>query len=94
MTIGCLPMTDDKIKELYLYAVLARQSGQQHIPVYIFPFKMTDANMKLYKLKYEHKKELLTFWNNLKTGYDKFASTRRELNVTVDKTGNYGFEIC
>ena len=91
MTMGCLPMTDDKIKEIYLYAILARQSGQQHIPVYIFPFKMTDANMKIYKLKYEQEKELLAFWENLKTGYDKFAVIKRELNVTVDKNGNYVF---
>ena len=43
VTIGCLPMTDDKIKEIYLYAIFARNNGQNDIPVYIFPFRMTDA---------------------------------------------------
>jgi murein L,D-transpeptidase YafK len=40
VTIGCLPMTDDKIKEIYLYALHARNNGQKNIPVYIFPFAL------------------------------------------------------
>jgi murein L,D-transpeptidase YafK len=31
VTIGCLPMTNDKIKEIYLYAIQARQNGQAGI---------------------------------------------------------------
>ena len=32
VTIGCIPITDDKIKELYIYAVEARNNGQLQIP--------------------------------------------------------------
>ncbi len=42
VTIGCIPITDDKIKELYALCVLAKDQGQNHIPVNIFPFKMSD----------------------------------------------------
>ena len=45
VTIGCIPITDDKIKELYLYAVEAKNCGQDHIPVHIFPTKLTDDNL-------------------------------------------------
>jgi len=91
VTIGCLPMTDDKIKEIYLYAVYACNNGQSDIPVYIFPFRMTDANFQLYKKRYVKNQELIDFWTNLKTGYDKFFSEKKALKVSVDKSGNYLF---
>ena len=93
VTIGCLPMTDDKIKEIYLYAVLARNNGQLEIPVYIFPFKMTDSNFDNYKAMaiYKENVQLIDFWKNLKSGFDKFQKEKAELKVTVDKNGNYLF---
>ncbi len=45
LTIGCLPLTDDKIKEVYLAAVEARAAGQAQIPVHIFPARLTEANL-------------------------------------------------
>ncbi len=86
-----MPMTDDKIKEIYLYAIQARQNGQLNIPVYIFPFKMTDENFTSYKAKYKNNVELLGFWTNLKTGFDKFENDQRALNVSVDNAGNYTY---
>ncbi|WP_297277838.1 L,D-transpeptidase family protein [uncultured Brachyspira sp.] len=89
VTIGCMPMTDDKIKEIYLYAVYAKDSGQNKIPVYIFPFKMNDANFDYYKKEYS--KSLADFWSNIKTGYDIFQNSKKELNIKVDSNGNYVF---
>jgi murein L,D-transpeptidase YafK len=40
--IGCIPITDDKIKELYVLAVKAMNNGQQKIPVHISPIRLTD----------------------------------------------------
>ena len=91
VTIGCLPMTDDKIKEIYLYAILARNNGQNNIPVYIFPFRMTDNNFQIYKNQYSKNQGLIDFWTNLKSGYDKFVLEKKSLNETVDKSGNYQF---
>jgi murein L,D-transpeptidase YafK len=91
VTIGCLPMTDDKIKEIYLYAVYARNNGQSDIPVYIFPFRMTDRNFRTYRNRYARNSEMIDFWTNLKAGYDKFAAEKQELKVTVDNSGNYQF---
>jgi len=91
VTIGCLPMTNDKIKEIYLYAVFARNNGQNNIPVYIFPFRMTAANFQTYKERYAQHQALIDFWTNLKTGYDKFMLQKKELKATVDNVGNYLF---
>jgi murein L,D-transpeptidase YafK len=91
VTIGCLPMTDTLIKEIYLYAVLARNNGQTNIPVYIFPFRMTEANFNTYKQKYKDNQDLIAFWGNLKVGFDKFEKGKKALNVSVDVNGNYVF---
>ena len=89
VTIGCMPMTDDKIKEIYLYAVYAKDNGQNKIPVYIFPFKMNDSNFDYYKKQYN--KSLVDFWTNIKKGYDLFENNKKELNIKVDSNGNYIF---
>lgn len=88
VTIGCLPMTDDKIKEIYLYALYAKDCGQLKIPVYIFPFRMTSENMTTNKIY----PQWADFWNNLKIGYDKFEKEKKELKISVDKKGNYTFK--
>lgn len=92
VTIGCMPMTNDKIKEIYIYALQAKHCGQNNIPVYVFPFKMNAENVKKHNELYKSNKELLNFWNNLKSGYDKFHGNFNELKVGVDKTsGEYIF---
>jgi murein L,D-transpeptidase YafK len=91
VTIGCIPMTDDKIKEIYIYAIQSRQNGQVEIPVYIFPFKMTNINFAKYKSIYQNDRELIDFWTNLKLGYDKFDQDKVKLDIHIDKNGNYNY---
>ena len=89
VTIGCMPMTDDKMKEIYLYAIHAKSNGQTKIPVYVFPFKMTEQNFAVYKTKYNDNKILLAFWSNLKKGFDAFTKEKKELNFTIAPNGDY-----
>ena len=91
VSIGCLAMTDDKIKEIYLYAVHAKNNGQQQIPVYIFPFKMTNISFKHFKALYNTNTSLIDFWIMLKKGYNRFFTLHKELHFTIDKSGNYSF---
>lgn len=91
VTIGCLPMTDENIKEIYLYAAHARKNGQTRIPVYIFPFKMTDQNFVQYKEKYKDNQDLINFWSNLKVGHDRFVTDWKELKITFGANGDYVF---
>ena len=56
-------MTNDKIKEIYIYAIQARQNGQHDIPVYIFPFRFTEKNVSDMKEQYKSDRTLLDFWN-------------------------------
>ena len=72
VTIGCVPLTDDKIKEVYLLAVEARSSGQARIPVHIFPARLTPATLTVLERQYALNKPLLAFWSSLKPFYDAF----------------------
>lgn len=91
VTIGCMPMTDDKIKEIYLYSIFAKDNGQSKIPVYIFPFKMTSERIDQYKKMNEDTDEIINFWINLKKGYDQFHLKKNVLKFSINKNGDYIF---
>jgi len=92
VTIGCIPITDDKIKELYVYAVEAKSNGQYHIPVYIFPAKPGSLNFTNLMEEHANSPQLLSFWVNLKEGYDKFMETKSMLSIIVNEDGRCRFE--
>lgn len=76
LTVGCIPLTDDKIKEVYVLAVEASNSGQVQIPVHIFPFRMTKENMNKKTAVFPQHK---TFWKTLQLAYNNF----KKLKTTV-----------
>lgn len=88
---GCLPVTDDKIKEIYLYALYARDNKQVNIPVYIFPFKMNLENTEKFLNRYNDD-ELISFWRNLQEGYDIFKEHQKELVYETGEKGEYVFK--
>jgi len=68
-SIGCFAMSDFRIDEIYTLADIALLHGQNSFPVHIFPFKMTEKNLK------NHQGKWSPFWRNLKEGYDLFQKT-------------------
>jgi len=66
VTIGCLPITDDGIKQVYWLAVLAKQSGQAHIPIWIFPARLTDDEYRALAQAHRGDTQLIVFGGNLK----------------------------
>jgi len=92
VTIGCMPITDECIKELYVLAVEAKTQGQEFIPVYIFPTRLTDKKITQLAIEYAQNQALLDFWKNLKTGYDFFDRNHKIPKVTINKTGEYIFQ--
>lgn len=93
VTIGCLPMTNEGIKEIYLQAIFARNNGQLQIPVYIFPFEMTAENMKIYESKYQNNQQLISFWRNLKPAFDFLKKNKKIVPFSVAENGDYNIKI-
>jgi murein L,D-transpeptidase YafK len=88
VSIGCIPLTDEKVNELYILAVEATNNGQSKIPVYIFPFKMSDDKISLMEMLFTDS-STISFWKNLNEGYQKFIENKTEINVKVDAKGKY-----
>jgi murein L,D-transpeptidase YafK len=90
-TIGCLPMNDDLIKEIYLISAIAKNNGQLMIPIHIFPTRLTLNNFNKLKLDYfKSNVSLLAFWSNLKQVYDFFEKNKIVPTVSVDpSSGKY-----
>ncbi len=87
-TNGCVPITDDKIKSLYILAVEAKNNGQNKIPVHIFPGRaIKEAQWR--KLSVSPSDGLVSFWKNLKPGYDHFEKNRLIPNIKINQNGNY-----
>jgi murein L,D-transpeptidase YafK len=84
VTVGCIPLTDDKIREVYILAVEAKNAGQPEIPVYIFPFRMTKTNFESYAKQYP---QHIAFWNTLQPGFKSFEKDKKILNVLTKSNG-------
>jgi murein L,D-transpeptidase YafK len=87
VTIGCIPITDDKIKELYVMAVEARTNGQEHIPIHVFPTKLDDAGLTRLESQYGNTHH--EFWKNLQVVYKAFEETKSLGKVKVLASGTY-----
>lgn len=77
-SIGCFAMTNTVIDEIFELTFAALKDGQGEVPVHVFPFRMTDANLEAHKSSEWHE-----FWKSLKEGYDSFERTRRPPKVVV-----------
>ncbi|MCP9768489.1 hypothetical protein EGI22_11245 [Lacihabitans sp. LS3-19] len=84
VSIGCVPISDDKIKEVYTMAVMARNTGQKNIPVHIFPFELTEAKLETKKTNPNY-----SFWKSLQIAYLYFNKTKTPPLVSMSKSGEY-----
>lgn len=89
VTIGCVPITDNLIKELYVYCVEAKNNGQQKIPVTIFPAKMTNKKYDLMKEEFAGKSDHLALWKSLKKGFDYFNANHKLPSIQFLDNGQY-----
>jgi murein L,D-transpeptidase YafK len=87
-TIGCVPVTDQWMEEIYLMAVHARDAGQERIPVHLFPTHLDEPGMEWLREEYGEEHPDLEFWETLRAGYEAFEETR-VVPVVAHKDGRY-----
>ncbi|MBK9753547.1 MAG: hypothetical protein IPO88_08575 [Nannocystis sp.] len=90
VTIGCLPLQDGPIEDLYLAAMMARDAGQQTIPIHIFPCRLDEQSCQdqLATLA-ATRPDLADFWAGLRPGYDAFTDTGTPPVVRANRDGSY-----
>lgn len=84
-SIGCYAMTDPVVDEIWRLVTAALEGGQPRFAVHVFPFRMTERNLRL-RRGYAWE----SFWADLKRGYDLFEANRVPPVVSVCK-GRYVF---
>ena len=85
VTVGCLPMTNPLIEEIYALAEAAKGHGQR-IAVHIFPCRMDRPYAKdLLASEPAH----VAFWQELKPVYAYFEANKTVPSVTIGPDGGY-----
>ncbi len=84
---GCLPMTDDIMKEIYIIAVLARNQGQVNIPVHIYPYQFSVINNNIYNYNGSNNE----LWRKLEAHYIYFNKNKKLKAYYISSNGNYIF---
>lgn len=90
-SIGCIPITDDWISELYVISVMAKEAGQDKIPVHIFPARLNQPNLTSLK-KQDYPLTHLALWNDLAKGYRHFENTGQVPEFKVNNWGKYIYQ--
>ncbi len=90
VTIGCIPIEDEPIEEVYLAAQDAAAKGRGRVGIHIFPRRLDAAGLLKAEQDAAGDAKLVAFWKELEPGYRLFEETRRPPRVRVDgKTGRY-----
>jgi murein L,D-transpeptidase YafK len=90
VTVGCIPIMDSQIEELYIITSYAKTNGEDFIPVHIFPVKYNVAK-SVQKLEEATKddNDYLHFATRLKEAYDYFELHKKLPVISVNDKGEY-----
>jgi murein L,D-transpeptidase YafK len=92
LTIGCLPMSNEVIKELYWCNIQVNSNQNDtnyNIPIHIYPCRMNSSNWAYLKSMYNFDPSRIEFWQNLQSGYNYFELMRKPPAILVDNKGRY-----
>jgi murein L,D-transpeptidase YafK len=90
VTQGCIPITNSQIEELYILSSHAKGSGQDFIPVHIFPVRFNVAkSVAFLNNQTRNDNELKEFEARLKLVYDHFEKTKKLPVIAVNTSGDY-----
>jgi murein L,D-transpeptidase YafK len=85
VTIGCIPLTDEYIEEVYILSLESSNKGKK-VRIDIFPCHFNKENIKNLS---KFPKQTQEFWNELRPAYDKFNRDKKLYNFTVNPNGSY-----
>ena len=89
VTRGCLPITDEGIKELYVFCIEAKNAGQKRIPVTMFPCHLYTENYEKLCVDFYSNKKLIGLWTDLKIAYEIFNETGQLPNIRFLDSGRH-----
>ena len=91
VTVGCMPMTDEGIKEIYTVCLNAKLNGQENIPVHIYPTHLNKTGMTYLNKNYTGDADKQQFWGDMTGEYEYFEKYHKLLPVMYSPEGRYVF---
>lgn len=92
VTVGCIPVMDEQIEELYILAAYAKDQGQDYIPVHIYPIRYNNRKSVNYlSTLTKSDAQLKAFAEKLEGAYDHFEVTRQLPVIMTNTQGDYVF---
>lgn len=90
VTVGCIPIRDEQIDELYIMAAYAKDQGQDFIPVHIFPVRFNvEKSVRYLEGLTKDDETLKKFAERLEDAFDYFDKYRQLPVVMIDNKGRY-----
>jgi murein L,D-transpeptidase YafK len=90
VTVGCIPIRDEQIDELYILAAHAKDEGQDFIPVHIFPVRFNkEKSVKYLDNLTKDDAVLKKFADRMEDAYDYFEKHKQLPVVMIGEKGEY-----
>lgn len=90
VSTGCIAISNEPIEELYIIAATVKASGQDFIPVHVFPVKYNIKKSADYLVETTKANATLqNFASNLKEAFDYFEEKKQLPVILVNKKGQY-----
>lgn len=90
VTVGCIPIQDYQIEEVYILAMSAKSNGEDFIPVHIFPVRFDNPKSLAYFDKTtKDEPDVQQFAVKLKEVYDYFQKEKKLPVISIDSKGGY-----
>lgn len=90
VTVGCIPITDQQIDELYILAAHAKDQGQDFIPVHIFPVRFNvERSVKFLDNLTKDDPVLKKFADRMEDAFDYFEKYKQLPVVMIGDEGQY-----
>ena len=90
VSVGCIPVTDSDIEEIYLIASAAKANGEEFIPVHIFPYRYNKKkSLEYFENNTQDNAALQKFAMQLKSAFDQFEATKELPLIMIDSKGDY-----
>ena len=88
VTIGCIPLQDEPVKDVYMLCVEAKNNNNSP-RVEIFPCRFTADNTKYLEENFNESKN--NFWKNIKPAYTYFEANKSPAKYSINAKGLYVF---
>ena len=90
VTVGCIPIRDEQIDELYILAAYAKDQGHDFIPVHIFPVRFDkEKSVNYLETLTRDDPALKKFSGRLEDAYDYFEKYKQLPVVMIGSKGEY-----